>query len=954
MGHIVERQGGAVDSITGDALVAIFGVHLAHEDDALRAVRAAAEIRESVASLNESVDRDPGVQITLRVGLNTGEVVGGERIRASLTGDVVSVAARLARGASPGDILLAEGTQSLVRWAVDAEPVAVGDLVDAAGGIGAFRLRAITPGVDGHLQRFDRAMVGRRRELRLLEAAYEQVAADETCHIFTLLGAAGVGKSRLVHEFLRSPRHGQVARGRCRPYGERAAFWPLAETIKQLAGIDDSDGIGAVREKIAELLVGHQWASAIADRVAASLGASDALSTPEETLWSVRTLFESVAEARPLVVVWDDVQWAEPAFLDLIEYIGDSSQGASILLLCIARPELLDERPTWAGGKRRSTSIVLEPLDRSEASQMVANLLPGSAALGALETKILEAAEGNPLFVEEYLAMLREDGVIARVGDRWVPSIDTTTIAAPPTIMALLTARLDRLPADEREVLEYAAVVGKAFTREAIEALAERDVVPDAGRQLRSLAHRELIRPDKAGSTDSEAYRFKHILIRDAAYTGLPKERRVVLHEHLAAWLERTPQGELNSADEVIGGHLEQAYRYGIELGAPEDETRAIGQLAAAHLGRVGRRAHDRGEAGVAEGLLARAAALLPADSRERLALLNDLAESLFDRADFAAARSANDEVIVRAAAAGFEDLRWRARLHRIALDWLTGLGDPVADEVQAARRFFEAASDDQALARVWRLIGNMELVSGRLAESRSARELTLGYARRARDIRLEGRSLDDMAWADLMGPTTVPAAIRTADGWLEWARTTGVPSTEAVALASLSRLKAMGGEFDEARRLLDSAIAIDRDLGRPFYEASDIASWIGMVEWLAGDLVAAEQALRHGYDETERLGAEWSRDFLAAELARILYLQGRFDEAYEYALVAADLEGAPDLRFSLEVVGRQRAGDGAGAARPVRCRPCPRPRCGLIRSRERVSSSTTPGRWRIWPRCST
>ena len=693
-----------------------------------------------------------------------------------------------------------------------------------------------------------------------------------------------------------------MGRGRCRPYGERAAFWPLAETIKQLAGIDDSDGIGAVREKIANLLVGHQWASAIADRVAAILGASDALSTPEETLWSVRTLFESVAQARPLVVVWDDVQWAEPAFLDLIEYIGDSSQGASILLLCIARPELLDERPTWAGGKRRSTSTVLEPLDRSEASQMVANLLPGSAALGALETKILEAAEGNPLFVEEYLAMLREDGVIARVGDRWVPSIDTTTIAAPATIMALLAARLDRLPADEREVLEYAAVVGKAFTRDAIEALAERDVVPDAGRQLRSLARRELIRPEKAGST-----RLRRLPVQAHPHPrcrlhGSPERatgRSARAPGGLAGARPRT--GELNSADEVIGGHLEQAYRYGIELGAPEDQTRAIGQLAAAHLGRVGRRAHDRGEAGVAEGLLARAAALLPADSRERLALLNDLADSLFDRGDFAAARSANDEVMVRAAAAGFEDLRWRARLHRIGMDWMTGLGDPVADEVQAARQFFEAASDDQALARVWRLIGNMELLSGRPAESRSARELTLGYARRARDIRLEGKSLDDMAWADLMGPTTVPAAIRTADGWLEWARTTGIPSTEAVALASLSRLKAMGGQFDEARRLLGSAIAIDRDLGRPFYEASDIASWTGMVEWLAGDLVAAEQALRQGYHETERLGAEGNRVFLAAELARILYLLGRFDEAYEYALVAENLDQAADFRSHLE-----------------------------------------------------
>ncbi|MCI0583636.1 MAG: AAA family ATPase [Chloroflexi bacterium] len=442
-------------------------------------------------------------------------------------------------------------------------------------------------------------------------SAFEQATADETCQLFTLLGPAGVGKSRLVHEFLGSIRpKAQVLRGRCPPYGERVAFWPVAETIKQAAGISDADTAAEVRDKIGALLGADQRASAIADHVAAIIGLPEAPSSSEETFLAIRSVYESIAVARPLAIVFDDVQWAEPSFLDLIEHLADTSRGTPILLLVIARPELLDDRPAWAGGKLRSTSVLLGPLSDAEVSRLVANLLGGSAASPSVERKITEAAEGNPLFVEEFLAMLIEEGLVRRAGDEWIGMTDLATIATPASIKALLAARLDRLPISEREVLQLAAVIGKTFTREAVEALVEAEARPDVARRLESVVRREIIRPDRSSPELLDAYRFRHILIRDAAYVTLPKGERAELHERFADFQERAAGDRLTEYEEVIGYHLEQATHYRQGLGRDDERTRDLARRAAQLLGAAGIHAIQRGDALASNRLLERCRAM--------------------------------------------------------------------------------------------------------------------------------------------------------------------------------------------------------------------------------------------------------------------------------------------------------------------------------------------------------
>ena len=609
----VERHGGTVEQVVGDVALAVFGMPLVHEDDALRAVRAALEMRDALAALNDRLEAELGVRTTVRVGVNTGEVVAawsaGSATR--VTGDAVNVAARLQQAAGSGEILLGDGTHNLVRWAIDAEPTGAIDMSGTSGRTRAFRLFAVAPGLTGHAQRFDSPLVGRERERLLLESAFESATADETCRLFTLLGPAGVGKSRLVHEFLRSIRPGaQVLRGRCPPYGERVAFWPVAETIKQAAGISDADTAAEVRDKIGALLGADQRASATADHVSAIIGLSEVPSSGEETFSAIRSVFESIAREGPLAVVFDDVQWGEPSFLDLIEHLADTSRGTPILLLVIARPELLDERPGWAGGKLHATSVLLGPLKEAEVSRLVANLLGGPAASPSVEQKIMEAAEGNPLFVEEFLAMLIEDGLVRRAGDEWIGMTDLAEIATPASIKALLAARLDRLPIGEREVLELAAVVGKTFSREALEALVEAEAVPDVAQRLESVVRREIIRPDRSSPDIVDTYRFRHILIRDAAYSALPKGERAELHERFADFQERAAGDRLSEYEEVIGYHLEQATHYRQGLGRNDERTRDLARRAAQLLGAAGVRAIQRGDALASSRLLERCQAM--------------------------------------------------------------------------------------------------------------------------------------------------------------------------------------------------------------------------------------------------------------------------------------------------------------------------------------------------------
>jgi class 3 adenylate cyclase len=513
MKAIVKRHGGVVEKFIGDAVMAVFGLPVVHEDDALRGLRAAADMQLALAQLG----------IEGRIGVTSGEVVTGTEERL-VTGDVVNVAARLEQAAEPGQILVGEETLRLARDAVEVEPVEPMVLKGKRERVPAWRLVSVAPAMAE--RRFDSLLVGRELELRVLADALERVRAGPRCELVTVIGSAGVGKSRLVAEFLEG-LDAIVVRGRCLSYGDGITYWPVVEALKQLESRLSGLELDPPTREALGVLLGDEGMSSI-----------------DEIAWAFRKLLEAVASRQPLVTVFDDIQWGEEPLLDLVEHIAFVSTGAPILLLCMARPELLDRRGGWGGVMR------LEPLDGEDAERLLGARIGGRQLARADRERILGAAGGNPLFVEEMAAMLHE----SHDGD----------VVVPPTLQGLLAARLDQLEAAERTVLEHGAIEGEVFHRSAVQALTPQE--PRLTTRLTALVRRELIRPDHGQIARDDAFRFRHLLIRDAAYEATPKATRADLHERLAAWLEEQAT-ELVELDDLLGHHLEQAYGYRVELG---------------------------------------------------------------------------------------------------------------------------------------------------------------------------------------------------------------------------------------------------------------------------------------------------------------------------------------------------------------------------------------------------
>ncbi len=409
---------------------------------------------------------------------------------------------------------------------------------------------------------------------------------ERSCGLFTVLGMAGVGKSRLAAEFLRGV-DARVVTGSCLSYGQGITYWPVVSIVKQL--LDTRHGCPGAAALMAQ-------DARVAAAVNVLLGELAAATSPPEIAWAVRKLVESSAELAPLVVVLDDLHWGEPALFDLVEHIADFSRGAPVLVVCLARPELLDARPGWGGGKLNATTLLLEPLQPADTAALIGELVPAGSGLDRrLRERVQATAAGNPLFVEEMLALLRESG--------------RDDVAVPPTIQALLVARLDQLAPGVRTVLECGSVEGESFHQGGVQVMVPEEA--DVPGRLTTLVREDLLRPDRAVLPGEDAFRFRHLLIRDAAYQALAKADRAQLHERFGRWLDERGTGMVE-LDEIVGYHLEQAFGYRCELGPADDNARRLAAGAAAHLDAAGRRALDRGDTGAAVNLLERAEALLP------------------------------------------------------------------------------------------------------------------------------------------------------------------------------------------------------------------------------------------------------------------------------------------------------------------------------------------------------
>jgi class 3 adenylate cyclase len=801
---ILERHGGTVEKFIGDAVMAVFGWPVVHEDDALRAVRAAAELETRLAEL------------PVRVGVNTGEVAAGDG-DALVTGDAVNLAKRLEQAADAGTVLIGEGTRALVAGAVELAAVSPLELKGMDERVAAWRLVEVLGDAQLYARRLDVPFVGRAEELDRLIQELER--SREGCRLVTVVGPPGIGKSRLAFELVERVRGtATVLTGRCLPYGDGITFWPLAEALRQ-----------AGRENVLAQVGG------------------------EELFWRVRGAFEELAGVRPLVLVFEDIHWAEPTFLDVLEYLAGWSE-APILLVCLARPELYERRPDWP----REPTLALAPLPPDEAALLVSALASGLDA--ETRRQIGDVAEGNPLFAEQLSAAAAEGG-----------------LAVPPSIQALLAARLDRLSAEERSVVERAAVIGREFTAAQVSEL--------AGTQRRStllaLVRKELVRP--AGGDDGFA--FRHILIRDAAYDAVPKRVRAELHERVAGFAD---------TDELAGYHLERAYRYGAELGAPDHE---LAGRAGAVLAAAGSRAFDRSDMPAAINLLERALALATLDDPARPELTRRLAVSLWATGEVDRSHDTLAAAIREARERGDRRVEWVARLDASARQ--TPALDDVRRVTAEAIAAFEELGDDAGLAHAWRRLAVASLTGCAFGEAQQAAERALGYARRSGERHQIGRTVDQLCTALLYGPAPADAAAARCRELL--AEADGDRLVEANALSSLVGLEAMLGNAEGSRLHARRAHELFDLLGARLLQAG-LCEVEAQAELLSGDPEAAERACRRGDEILRGAGQPSLAGTVKGLLAEAVLLQGRLDEAEGLAARAAGVldEGVVAARVQL------------------------------------------------------
>ncbi len=860
---VIEDHGGTVEGFVGDAVVGVFGQNEIHEDDALRAVRTALEIREAGAALSADLERDRGVSFGMKLGIESGEVFVSAGARRSMfaAGDAFNVAARLEGAAPEGEILLGENVYRLVEDQVRVEPLEPLALKGRSAKVQVWRLLDLEDEGPALIRPPVKLMANREREMTELRAAFARVRSERACHAVTVAGPAGIGKSRLAQELVADMSDtATLVVGRCLPYGEGVTYRPLAEIVGQLGGSDP-------QQRVNELLEGDD---SMAQLVTGAIGLSEGPVHAEETFWAVRRLLERAALERPLVVVVEDVHWAEPTLLDLLDYLVAFSSAHSILLVCLARPELFEARPAWITPQPNRSLLTLDALSETEARQLVENVAAGGLEARA-KARIVQAAEGNPLFLEQLVAVGEENG----------------DAALPSSIQAVLAARIDRLDSGERTLLEHASVQGRSFYVGAVEQMLGKQDRAETATNLVALVHKQLIRAERSELPGQDAFRFTHVLIRDAVYQGMPRRRRAELHEHVAEWLQASP----GAPDETIGHHLGEAYRELAELGLAGEHERALATSAAQRLAAAAEAALLRGDAPAGARLLEQAASLLESDQRGRSELLPALGAALFEAGRVQEAARVLDDAIAGSAEPG---IKARAQVERelVRLESDPNAGTEHARRViEVVAPVLERTQDQYGQSRAWLLRGQLSWSAGRAESAEEAWQRATESADRAGDPRGIVEITGWRALAAALGPTPVEQAIRRCEELRDRVRAS--PFATASTLNPLALLHAMEGDFEIAGRLLEQAGEILQELGGLTSSVSHLEAWVRL---LAGEPALAEAPLRADLETLASMSGSGALATSTALLAQAVYAQGRTGEAGQLSRVAHDIAAPDDI----------------------------------------------------------
>ena len=878
MKDVIERHGGGVQKFIGDAVVGAFGVPVMHEDDSLRAVRAAEGMQAAMEKMNDDLEVEFGVRLAARIGVSTGEVIVGRSEEGGfISGEAVEAANVMEKNSIPGFVLISESTYRLVRDAVKVEKR---ELEGEYEGLVGYQLAEVIPLALGASRRLDSPLVAREKELAFLNDLFEEALAgnSKTAAVF---GNAGSGKSRLTAEFLKGAEgRARIVSGRCLSYGEGVTFWPLSEALRKLASINEDDSGPDAVDKLAALLPDTPGGRAIADRIAGGLGWGPHAGDTQETFWAVRKLFEYLASKGPLVIVFDDIHWAEPTMLELIEYLATFLQGLPTFLLSISRRELLDTRPSigtsWP-------SLFLEPLGEEAVTTLIENLLGRARLPETARRLIVQAAEGNPLYVEEILRMLIDDGRLHQVDGHWEPVGSLDDVAVPPTISALIAARLDRLSPNEQGVVQRGAVVGTEFWWGAITDLSPESMHPHLGGDLQMLVRKELIRPHTSTFIGEDAFRFGHILIRDSAYQGVPKQLRAELHEKFTGWLQAKAGDRIGEYEEILGYHLEQAFKLNEELGNVDEKARALGARGAELLGSAGGRALARADFPAAANMLGRAITLLPAADPLRMQLSFDLIDALMQVGDSERAKRVVANALRIADRLKLEQHQARFQLQELRLQIETEADDdwsePALAKATALIDTLTPFGDDQGLAKAHVVRAEVFWEKLHHAETDEALEHALEHARKAGRKHDEALIVGWLATSQFFGPTPAAEAFARCEQLL--AENDGHQKVRAACSLVMGGLTAMQGDPEAGRQLLTQARAIYSDLGDVRAMATSTQA-AGMLELFAGEPESALDWLEQGMDEFKRMGYLSYIPTSAGLAAEAAYLLRRFDRAFE------------------------------------------------------------------------